>query len=417
MAAPFVFFACYHRKAAYRTCRVFVTRGQMLRRPDDGQGAMAAERIVSLDRSRTFITLLVVLYHSVINYTYYGIGGDRMRWIGFDGVVLFCDSFFMACMFFISGLFVQGSLTRRGAGGYAASRFLRLGVPYLVSILAIMPIAYYRYHFTQYDFAHFYWRMLSVDTWPVGSSWFVLALLVFDVLAAVIWIVRPKVIETLGRHVARLRERPRLAFAIFLAFSIVIYLPLHLLFGDSAWFTAGRYPIVIQTSRVLLYTGYFFAGVVVGAVRLREGLLAEGGALALRWRTWLCLALLFYAGIIFLVYVHRSGLINLRSPPLWWQTAYGLLFATYCASMTLVVPAVFLHFARSRVGLLDAMQKQAYGIYLVHFIPLIWLQYVLYDSALPALVKFLILFAVTLSTSWAATLALRKIPAVAKVIS
>jgi len=36
---------------------------------------------------------------------------------------------------------------------------------------------------------------------------------------------------------------------------------------------------------------------------------------------------------------------------------------------------------------------------------------------LPAFAKFLILFAVTLSTSWAATLALRKIPAVAKVIS
>ncbi len=390
----------------------------MLRRADNGgQGVMAAERIVALDRSRTFITLLVVLYHSVINYTYYGIGGDRMRWIGFDGVVLFCDSFFMACMFFISGLFVHGSLARRGAGGYVASRLLRLGVPYLVSILVIMPIAYYRYHFAQYDFPQFYWRMLSADTWPVGSSWFVLALLVLDVLAAAIWIARPTAIEALSRSVDRLREQPRLAFAVFLAFSIIVYLPLHLAFGDSAWFTAGRYPVVVQTSRILLYAGYFFVGIAVGAAGLREGLLAEGGALAQRWRIWLGLAIAFYAGIIVLVYVHRSGLIALRSPPLWWQAAYGLVFAFYCGSMTFVVPAVFLRFARSRIPLLDAMQKQAYGIYLVHFIPLIWLQYLLYDLPLPALVKFLILFAVTLSTSWAATLALRKIPVVAKVIS
>ena len=35
-----------------------------------------------------------------------------MRWLGFDLVVLFCDSFFMACMFFISGLFVHDSLSR-----------------------------------------------------------------------------------------------------------------------------------------------------------------------------------------------------------------------------------------------------------------------------------------------------------------
>ena len=95
----------------------------MLKRPESGgQTAIVVERIVPLDRSRTSITLLVVLYHSVINYTYYGIGGDRMRWIGFDGVVLFCDSFFMACMFFISGLFVRDSLARRGAANYLASR-------------------------------------------------------------------------------------------------------------------------------------------------------------------------------------------------------------------------------------------------------------------------------------------------------
>src|SRR5262249_40630064 len=140
----------------------------MLSRPDNGgQGTMATERIVALGRSRTLIPLLVVLYPSVINYTYFGIGGDRMRWIGFDGVVLFCDSFFMACMFFISGLFVAGSLSRRGAGNYLARRILRLGVPYLVSILVIMPLAYYRYHFTQYDFVQFYWRMFTIDTWPV----------------------------------------------------------------------------------------------------------------------------------------------------------------------------------------------------------------------------------------------------------
>jgi hypothetical protein len=60
----------------------------MLRKPDSGgRTAMATERIVPLDRARTFITLLVVLHHSVVNYTYFG-NGDRMRWLGFDLVVL-----------------------------------------------------------------------------------------------------------------------------------------------------------------------------------------------------------------------------------------------------------------------------------------------------------------------------------------
>jgi surface polysaccharide O-acyltransferase-like enzyme len=62
------------------------------------------------------------------------------------------------------------------------------------------------------------------------------------------------------------------------------------------------------------------------------------------------------------------------------------------------------------------MQPSAYGIYLVHFIPLIWLQYLVYDPAFPAFVKFAIVFAGTLSTSWGFAVLLRKIPVLARLI-
>src|SRR4249919_1107610 len=110
----------------------------MLQKPAPKDGlAIAPMRIVALDRARSFITLLVLLHHSVVNYTYFG-NGDKARWLGFDLIVLFNDSFFMACMFLISGLFVRESLTRRGAADYLANRAWRLGVPYLVSIFVLM---------------------------------------------------------------------------------------------------------------------------------------------------------------------------------------------------------------------------------------------------------------------------------------
>ena len=84
--------------------------------------------------------------------------------------------------------------------------------------------------------------------------------------------------------------------------------------------------------------------------------------------------------------------------------------------MTFTVPAVFLRFAQSSFRLLDAMQPQAYGIYLLHFIPLIWLQYLIYDPPYPAFVKFAIVFAGTLSLSWALTFLLRRLPVVADMI-
>src|ERR1700750_3523069 len=103
------------------------------------QAVTAPVRITALDRARTCITLLVLLHHSVVNYSYFG-SGDRIRWLGFDLVVLFNDSFFMACMFFISGWFVRDSLVRRGAANYLRERAWRLGVPFLVSIFVLMPI-------------------------------------------------------------------------------------------------------------------------------------------------------------------------------------------------------------------------------------------------------------------------------------
>ena len=395
----------------------------MLRKPGSGaRTVMATDRIVPLDRARTFITLLVVLHHSVDNYTWFG-NGDRMRWLGFDLVVLFNDSFFMACMFFISGLFVRDSLARRGPGNFLASRAWRLGGPFTISIFVVTPIAYYasflRYHLpgtTDFNFFHFWWHTLTIGPWPSGSAWFLWVLLALSGLAALLWAAAPRMIEGLGQLIYASRDRPMTAFVVFLTFSIMVYLPMHLIFGDSSWLEPGHYPFPIQTSRILLYAGNFLTGVGVGAVSLRSGMLAENGALVERWTVWPAFAFAFYGAILLLVYAHHNWLADFNSPPLWWRAAYGLAFAMFSAAMTFTVPAVFLRFARSSLWLLDAMQPSAYGIYLLHFIFLIWLQYIVYDPAFPAFVKFAIVFAGTLSMSWALTVLLRKIPTVARAI-
>src|SRR5882757_5702161 len=228
-------------------------REAMLRKPDSGaQTAMAAERIVPLDRARTFITLLVVLHHSVMNYTHFG-NGDRMRWLGFDLVVLFNDSFFMACMFFISGLFVRDSLARRGPANFLANRAWRLGVPFVVSISVVMPIAYYptflRYHApgtVDFNFFHFWRHMLAIGPWPSGSAWFLWVLLALGAIAALLWAAAPRAIEALGQLILTSHGRPMTAFVAFLIFTVIIYLPMHLIFGDSAWLVPGHYPLPIQ---------------------------------------------------------------------------------------------------------------------------------------------------------------------------
>jgi surface polysaccharide O-acyltransferase-like enzyme len=386
------------------------------------QATVKAGRIVALDRARTFITLLVVIHHSVVNYTYFG-NGDRIRWLGFDLVVLFNDSFFMAFMFLISGLFVHDSLARRGAAGYLRQRAWRLGVPLLISIFVLIPIAYYasflRYHLsgtTDFNFLHFWWHTMTIGPWPSGQSWFLWVLLTFDIVAAAIWSLAPKLLAGFGQSISALRSRPMTAFAALLTVSVVSYLPMHLAFGDASWFEPGHYPFPIQTSRILLYSAYFFTGVGIGVVSLRSGILAESGPIAKRWPVWLGFAVLFYGAILLLVYAHHNWITNFASPPLPWKMAYGLAFAMFSAAMAFTVLTTSLHLAQSSLGLLDAMQPSAYGIYLFHYVFIIWLQYAVYDPPFPAIIKFAIVFAGTLSMSWSLTVLLRKVPVVARMI-
>ena len=342
----------------------------MLRAMDEsGQMSGQANRIVALDRARTFVTLLVVLHHSVVNYTYFG-SGDRMRWLGFDFVVLFNDSFFMAFMFLISGLFVHDSLTRKGSAAFLRDRAWRLGIPFLVSVFVLIPIAYYptflRYHLpgtTDFSFSHFWWRTISVGPWPSGPAWFLWVLLALDAIAAAIWAIAPGVFGAVGRWIDTLRDRPMTAFAAFLAFSILVYVPLRYVVGDAAWFEPGHYPLPIQTSRILLYAGYFLAGVAVGSLSLRAGMLAEQGGLARRWPIWLAFSALFYVAILILVYAHHNWM-DFNSPPAWWRLAYGFAFAMFSAAMAFTVPAVYLRTAKASLRLLDAIQPSAYGIFL-----------------------------------------------------
>src|SRR3954463_2529960 len=123
----------------------------------------AKARNFALDRTRTFLTLVVLIHHAVIPYTHFG-HTDPTSWIGFDAVVLATDSFFMAMFFFLSGLFVWPSLRHKSPGLFFRDRLLRLGLPFAVAAVTVIPLAYYaielRHHPTT-GFAEFWWKMVT----------------------------------------------------------------------------------------------------------------------------------------------------------------------------------------------------------------------------------------------------------------
>jgi len=382
----------------------------------------ARARNAALDRARTFITMLVLIHHSVIAYTYYG-HTDKQSFLGFDGVVLFNDSFFMSAMFFLSGLFVWPSLKRKGIGWFLRDRFWRLGLPFIVCAAILMPLAYYavelRLH-PDVGFATFWSKTVTVGPWMIGPAWFVWVLLALDIIAALVYIAAPSCVEAIGRLSLASYARPGLFFWALLIISIIVYVPAVLYFGASRWFSVG--PIAVQASRILLYLVYFFAGMGIGAVSFDKGLLAADGGLGRRWPVWLVATIVTYGCIIALIYIKHGVLPDVNHQPLWWDVAYALAFVSYSAAQTFNILALFLRFDNEGSSIFDPLRDSAYGIYLIHYIPVLWLQYALYGLTfapvmqLTGIIKAVIVFILTLAFSWAATAALRKLPGATHVL-
>jgi hypothetical protein len=103
---------------------------------------------------RMFVTLMVVAHHAMLAYHPFAppptglLAADWWRAFpivdsercgAFTAIVAFNDNFFMSLMFLLSGLFVWKSLARKGPARFLRDRVLRLGVPFVVSIVVHAP--------------------------------------------------------------------------------------------------------------------------------------------------------------------------------------------------------------------------------------------------------------------------------------
>jgi glucan biosynthesis protein C len=87
-----------------------------------------------------------------------------------------------------------------------------------------------------------------------------------------------------------------------------------------------------------------------------------------------------------------------------------------CAGGCLAALAACVRFATRRSSALDSLSANAYGMYLVHYPFVVWMQYALLTFALPAVVKASLVFAVAVLASWAATATMRSMPLGARLI-
>ncbi|MGO9429659.1 acyltransferase family protein [Rhodoblastus sp.] len=385
---------------------------------DDANSA----RYVPLDYLRATLTLMVVAHHSSLAYTNFAhIDSknylastapvvDEARWLFLDYAENFNDVFFMSLMFFISGLFVLPSLRRSGAAAFLSRRFLRLGLPFAVGVTVLMPAAYYAawraagHHEGYLD----YWlQNITMHGWPPGPLWFVWMLLLFDAAAAAIFAVFPRRTFNCPSDSRWFIERPLPAFGVMVVVCALMYLPMLSTFGFGVWAPLLTKPFYFQVCRIGLYLAWFFAGALVGAQNLDRGLLARERLLARNWRWWLAGCIVAYNLLIF---VPRSHSLIVVLSARGMGALESILWVISCVASCFGFLALFRGVVCTRRPWMDSLARSAYAIYLVHYVFVLWAQFILLDEPLPASIKFATTFAFAVLFSWMTAQALLWIP-------
>jgi hypothetical protein len=379
---------------------------------------------------RAFVTLLVIAHHAVLTYHPYAPPPkvfdappilwtafpvvDPQRFGGFGILTLVDDMFFMSLMFFISGLFVADGLRARGAGGFLKTRALRLGIPFVLGVGLLAPLAYFPAWLQSGgapSLSTFADAWTHLPFWPSGPAWFLWVLLAFGAIVTAVYALFPGVTDELARLAQGADRKPARFFWGLVIASVLTYLPLSMTTPFGHWTTVG--PFLVQTARVGHYFVYFLAGIAVGAAGVGQGLTDREGKLAKRWWLWHLAPVLPIVGCVAAMIMTFSP----NPPPRVFLDLFGgVSFALGCATLSFAALATFLRFVRATGPVGGSLQANAYGMYLTHYVFTAWLSWMLLPQSWGGLAKGCAVFAGAVVLSWLTTMALRRMPLLGRIL-
>ena len=128
------------------------------------------------------------------------------------------------------------------------------------------------------------------------------------------------------------------------------------------------------------------------------------------WGAW------FTVGVL-ACFVYMGAVGNtFQLPAFASQLMLGVTYAVSCTGASLGFLGAFRRFARRPRPVLDHLSANAYGIYIIHYVAVLWIQFALLPISWPAWIKFGIAFIGGLALSWGVSTLLRQIPAVRRVL-
>ena len=344
-------------------------------------------RIHWLDNLRTITILLVVLYHVGGVYESAGLWGwfwivddpNTITWVGIVGIMF--DIMVMPIMFFISGYLTPASLKKGNDLEFVKGKFKRLMIPWAIAVLTLIPL---------YKVIFLYSRGLPQEGWstyfhftnPNSQNWlwFLPVLFAFDMLYLLLSKMNIKV------------SNISLKWAVVgtLIIGLVYSFGIGGLLGFRSWTLT---PLIdFENERLLLY----FMTFLLGALCYRQNLFAEKPQSKTLYTVANSVAWLPVTGHIFarLWPFFYPNPAEFPITPL-YRLIWHLSFYLALLCLMYVMIESFWRYLDRTGRLWDALNRNSYGVYIIHVIVIGVFGTLLLNLDLPAVVKYLILIAST----------------------
>ena len=356
------------------------------------KGTITEYRIYWLDNLRTFMIFLVVLCHAGWVYESSGIGAyfwivDDPSTNNLSGIInLILDIFMMPTIFFISGFFTPLSVKNKKGWEFLKSKFKRLIVPWTIAVLTLIPlykiIFLYSRNLPQESWTtYFHW---SNGIWSQNWLWFLPVLFLFDIL----YLFFSRVNITISNITLK-----RAIWAIFLIG--FVYSVSMDIFGLRGWTKIGL--LDFQNERLLIYFMVFLLGALCFRLKVFEAK-PESKILYHIVNSIAWIPVTVY--IFFLLYPWFSPgnfIVSeiIHRLILWFSYHLSLLCLLY------VMINTFRYYLNKQGRISKELNKNSYNVYIIHVIVIGGIALTMLNTAIPSLLKYLIL---TVSTYVASNL-------------
>ena len=367
-------------------------------------------RLVFIDNLRLFLTVLVVAHHAAQPYG--PTGGDWPFFNPERAAILgpffaVNAAFFMGLFFFISGYFLPAAGDRKGRNRLLQDRLRRLGIPVLFFALIVFPPILYQLANPPVAFPTFLVQVyIKQGEIEVAHLWFLLHLLIYTVLYA-LWRQRSQ-----RRSFAAMPPPGhRLIVAYWLSLSLIT-------FGVRIHYPIDRWVNLLGlVPAELAHLPQYGSLFVLGILAYRHNWL--GQMPRARGMTWLRVGV----GASLLRYLYSMSRTPLALPDLiagggfdWRSLVWSGWEALICVGLCLGLLILFRDRCNAQNKWLKRLPANAYGVYLIHLLIILYCQFVVADLAIGPLAKLGLVMAVGTPICFVLSAVLRRSPFIQLVI-